>query len=186
MNKKRTGIFDSAEGNSLDKELLKSMKGKFQGDEYAFKCYNKHKSKLPFLHKQFIHFNEQEMVEALHASAYLLQINSEKIWGNKDQIDNRALANFLNTPLELAWDNDESNLITNGQGLGFLNSFIKQALMCVTVANKGTKTIRQRLEELEYCYKVAFKTVTFGADLSITRMGSSCRFIDTQTLSNLS
>ncbi|NCB03805.1 MAG: hypothetical protein EOM67_16860, partial [Spirochaetia bacterium] len=182
VKQKVTGIFE--ERNEVDKKLLKSMKDKFLGAEYAEACYERLKSKLPFLLNQFKYMKEQEFVDALHASARYLQVKAEQVWGNKSEIDLRALANFLNTNLELVYDEEEKELVKNGQGLGFLNSFIKESLMAVTVVHKGPKSVKERLEDIAYCYKVCCKTLAFGADLTITRLGSSTRFVDAQVLSN--
>jgi hypothetical protein len=175
-----TGIFE--EKNEISKELLRSMKDRFKGKEYAIECYNRLKGRLPFLLNQFKYMKEQEFEDALHASAYYLEISAEQIWGNKTFIDTRSLSNFLNTNLSLVYDAEEKELVKNGQGLGFLNSFIKESLMAVTVVNKGPKSVRERLEDIAYCYKVCCKTLAFGADLTITRLGSSTRFVDTQVL----
>lgn len=180
--KRPTGIFEVE--NEINKDMLRTMRTKYVSKEYSIECYNKLKKNLPFLLKQFIYMNEQEMIEALHASAYYLEINAEQVWGNKNYIDTRALSNFINSNLAMVYDEEEKELVKNGQGLGFLNSFIKESLMQVTVANKGSKTVRDRLEDNAYCFKVCCKTLAFGADLTLVRLGSSTRFVDTQVLSN--
>ena len=171
--------------NEVSKDLLLSLSPKlaYVSTEFAEKCYDKYRTKLPIYYRQLVTMSRDELVEVLHASAIYLRENSSKFLNNASEVNTDDLARFVSTNINSAAVGD--NLIRNGNGLSFLNSFVKEALLNVTVAGKGSKTLYDLVQDTRYLYKVAYKCMSFKADITLSRLFSTMRVVDTQTVSNI-
>lgn len=175
------GLFDIQ--TEIDKDKLEYIKENWQGAEYCEQCYAKHSRQMPYAYKDLIYKDKDELVEIAHAATYYIYLNRDMATGNTE-IDDGALVALLNRDINFAFDESTKTLTKQGQGLGFLNAFIKEKLLSVTVANKGPRTVTDRMQDMKYLYKVVRKAMAMKTDLTITRLFSTAKIVDGQSVSN--
>lgn len=167
----------------LSPETMKYIKDNYKGEDYCKKQYDKLKDNFPVRFVDILYMDADLILDYMHASAYYLYDNRISLTGNKELDENNLIA-LLNRDIRFAFDEKTKELTKQGQGLGFLNSFIKEKLLSVTVANKGNKNVRERLQDIKYCYKVARKCISFKCDLSLQKLFASTKLVGGQSVSN--
>ena len=175
------GLFDVK--TELTERELTYIKDNFKGEAYCEQAYNKYKDIFPIEYPQVVKLNIETLLELTHAAAYYIYLNRETMYNNTD-IEYSKLLQLLNAEIRLAYDENTKSLLRQGQGLGFLNGFIKEKLLSVTVAGKGPKTVTDRMQNLTFLYKVARKTIQMKAGFTLNRLFATAKIVDGQSVSN--
>lgn len=176
----RGSLFGEEHSSVISKEDLTNIKESFSLS--IDEMYEKHKNRFPMPYAQLAKLPQSERIELAHAAIKFFRDNSAKVLKNKEHVDTKDLTNFLNTPIEKAYKNDE--YLKSTKGLGFLNSFIKEYLLSVEVHGKGAN-VYERMKDDKWMYKVICKTLSFSLDLAVQKIYSTMKLVDTQSISNI-
>ncbi|EJF06167.1 hypothetical protein ThvES_00017740 [Thiovulum sp. ES] len=168
----------------IPKELLNEIRAEYKGDEYCDEQYKKYSHLFPLKYSKLKEASKEYLTDILHASVVFFYKERLKLMNNKTYTDYRDLTRTLEVKSESVFDIDSKYLKRNNNGLGFLNSFIKEALLKVTFAGKSKKTLKELTDNYKHNFKIACKTLAFKTDLSLNHMFSTSKLVDTQTVSN--
>lgn len=168
---------------AVSSDDLKDLRKQFVSAEYCEECYDKHKNKLPLDYSTAMGFGKETLHEYLHASAYYGWVNRTKMAGN-NEISSAPLSTLLNVNINTCFNKDTLTLTRNGAGLEFLNGFIKEKLLSVTVAGRGSTTVTERLESIEYIYKVCCKALSLKSGLNLNGIFATAKIFGGQSVSN--
>ena len=85
--------------NEVSKDTILSLSPKiaYVSTEFAEKCYDKYRTKLPIYYRQLVTMSRDELVEVLHASAIYLRENSSRSLNNASEVNTDDLARFVST-----------------------------------------------------------------------------------------
>lgn len=170
----------------VGKELLKEIReDEWKGEDYCKEMYSKYGSRLPFRRSDFEHFKKDELIDIIHCMVEWVHINRENLY-KVEKINERDLSNLLNTQIEMCYDEFDKALKTNGVGLSFINYFIKEKLLSVTVKGNGSNTVMDILDDYKKVYKVVIKTIQLVKTgiITLNSILNTSRLVGTQTVSN--
>lgn len=185
-------IFDDIKENNDSqiqdiKDFVKEAKNNFKGSDYCAEMYEKHKAKYPITPvKMSSIIGDWELLSELVHGAVVYFKENQKYLDNDDlELNTKDLINFLNTkPLKI-FNPETKELSQNRAGYDFLNYFIRDNMLDVTVAGKSSVSIKQQVKDDYLVYKSICKGIVFNQKITISGIFAALKLTNgAQAVSN--